>query len=83
MTGERAEQESRELIAKTTRRDASEVDVDADLVLDLDLDSLAGLRVLAAFEKHFDLRIPDDELSRMRSIGQLLESVHRWSGETS
>ena len=83
MIGNEVEQELRDLIGKTTKRDASEIDGDADLVRELDLDSLGGLRVLAAVEKRFDLRIPDAELSRIRTIEQLLEAVDRWSGGVS
>ena len=82
MTGNDVERKIRELIAKTTRRDASKIDRDTDLVLALGLDSLAGLRVLAAVEKRFDLRIPDAELSSIRTIDLLVEAVDRWSGGT-
>jgi len=82
VSGEEIEREVRELIEKVTRRSAANIERDADLVYELGLDSLAGLRVLAALEKRFQLRIPDDELSSVRTIGQLLETVDRCGGET-
>jgi acyl carrier protein len=72
--------EIRALIEKVTRRSAAGIAREADLVYELGLDSLAGLRVLAAVEKRFDLRIPDEELSSIRTIDQLLETVDRCGG---
>jgi acyl carrier protein len=83
MNTEEIEREVRGLIARATRRDAGGLEREADLVLELGLDSLAGLRVLAAVEKRFGLRIPDGELGRVRTLAQILELVERENGGTS
>jgi acyl carrier protein len=50
---------------------------DDDLVEVLGVDSLQGLQVLAGVEKRFDVRLPDEELIQMRTIGRIAEAVRR------
>ena len=69
------EAELRALLAETSGRDLGGVADDADLVKELGLDSLASLRMLAAVEKRFSVRFPDERLSEFRTIRQLLEVV--------
>ena len=76
----------RAIVSSVSRRDASRVELDDDLVPTLSLDSLAGLRVLAAVEKRFGVRFPDERLSELRTLRQLLDFIqttasNRESGE--
>jgi acyl carrier protein len=41
----------------------------------LGVDSLQGLQILAAVEKRFGIRLPDEELIRMRTIGAIVAAV--------
>jgi hypothetical protein len=36
-----------------------------------------GLQILAAVEKRFDIRLPDNELIRLRTIGRIADAVAR------
>jgi acyl carrier protein len=74
------ESQVRELVAGATRRDVSGLGLDDDIVCKLGIDSLAGLRVLAGLEKKFDLRIPDERLSGIRTMRQLLEIIDDLGG---
>ena len=65
----------RQLIAGVAPNVAHDLGVDDDLVRELGLDSLAGLRVLAAVEKRFDVRFPDERLGEFRTLRQLLDFV--------
>jgi acyl carrier protein len=67
------ESELRATLSAMARRDLSAVALDADLILELGLDSLAGLRLLAAVEKQFHVRFPDRRLGEFRTLRQLLE----------
>ena len=67
--------ELRTILAGVTKQDVSDIGVDDDLVAQLGLDSLAGLRVLAAVEKRFGVRFPDDRLSEYRTLRQLLDVI--------
>jgi acyl carrier protein len=69
------EAELRSLLADVCARDVSEIKLDDDLVSELGLDSLAGLRVLAAVEKRFDVQFPDHRLGEFRTMKQLLEII--------
>jgi len=67
------EAELREILARQSRLDVVSVGLDDDLVRELGLDSLAALRVLAAVEKRFDVRVPDEHLGELRTLRQVLE----------
>ena len=72
-----AEARVRALIQEVARRDASALGRDDDLVESLGVDSLEGLQILALVEKRFDVRLPDEELIRMRTIGGIADTVER------
>jgi acyl carrier protein len=65
----------RSVIAGVTRTDVSTLGKDDDLVEHLGIDSLQGLQILAGVEKRLDLRLPDEELVTLRTIGRILAAV--------
>ena len=67
----------RAIIWDISRQDVSSIGRDEDLVGVLGVDSLQALQVLAAVEKRFDVRLPDEELIQMRTIGRIAEAVCR------
>lgn len=67
------ETELREILARQSRLDVDGVGLDDDLVRELGIDSLTALRVLAAVEKRFDMRFPDERLGELRTLRQVLE----------
>jgi acyl carrier protein len=69
------ENEVRALVREMTGGELREVGADEDLVEVLGLDSLASLRVLAAVEKRFEVRFPDERLAEYRTIRRILEVV--------
>ncbi|HSC29005.1 MAG TPA: acyl carrier protein [Vicinamibacterales bacterium] len=71
------EAEVRALIAEVTRRDASAIGSDEDLVERLGVDSLQGLQILAGVEKRFTVTLPDEDLIRLRTIGRIARVVER------
>ncbi len=71
------ESELRELLSEMSGKDAGAVDADADLVRELGLDSLAGLRKLARVEKRFGVRFPDERLSEFRTVRQLMGIIEK------
>ncbi len=70
----------RKLITDVVPQSTKEIELDDDLVRELGLDSLAGLRLLAAVEKKFGIRFPDDRLGEFRTLRQLLDVVSRGEG---
>jgi acyl carrier protein len=69
------EAQVREIIAVISRQDLASVRIDDSLVEVLGVDSLQGLQILAAVEKRFGIRLPDEELIRMRTIGAIVAAV--------
>lgn len=69
------ETELRALLSNVYREDLSVVGLDTDLVHELGLDSLGGLRLLAAVEKRFNVRVPDQKLGELRTLNELLDVI--------
>ena len=67
----------RVLVSDVTRRDASKLGADDDLVQALGLDSLEALRVLAHVEKRCGVRFPDADIHAIRTLRQLADAVER------
>jgi acyl carrier protein len=79
-TAESIEAGVRAIIYDVTRQQTADVGRDDDLVGVLGVDSLQGLQVLAGVEKRFDIRLPDEELIKLRTIGRIVDAVQRYSG---
>jgi acyl carrier protein len=73
----------RTIIQEVSRRDTLAIARDADLVEALGVDSLEGLQILAGVEKRFAIRLPDDELIHLRTIGRIADTVERLRPEGS
>jgi acyl carrier protein len=77
------EAEVRALITDVARVDGSAIGPDEDLVERLGIDSLQGLQMLAAVEKRFALRLPDEDLVRLHTIGRIADVVERLQGRSA
>jgi acyl carrier protein len=73
----------REVVGRASRSEVTDISLEEDLVAVLGLDSLAGLRVLAAVEKHFEVRFPDDRLTEFRTLSQIYEVIRNQRKEPS
>jgi acyl carrier protein len=69
------EQRLRAVLGEVSKQDVSRTGLNDDLVLELGLDSLAALRMLAAVEKRFGVRFPDDRLGEFRTLRQLHDFI--------
>jgi len=71
----------RTALAEHLKRDVSKVQLTDDLRKDLGLDSLAMIELLFKIEEAFDLEIPNDDLSQITTVGDVIAYVeHRVSG---
>ena len=75
MNKQNREQELRSLLSEMCDTDVAKFDLVDDLVRELGLDSLAGLRMLAAVEKQFGVRFPDERLKEFRTLRLILEII--------
>jgi acyl carrier protein len=70
----------RTALAEHLKRDVSKVQPQDDLKKDLGLDSLAMIELLFKIEETFDLEIPNDDLSQITTVGDVIAYVERRLG---
>jgi acyl carrier protein len=75
MSDPNVEQRLRTVLSEVSRQDLARTGLDEDLVRELGLDSLAALRLLAAVEKRFDVRFPDERLAEFRTLRILRDFI--------
>ena len=71
------EEEVVEIVSRITKIPASRLSPDTDLRLELNVDSLQGLQIVAALEKRFGIIVPDEDLDSYTSIRVIVETVKR------
>lgn len=65
-------------IAEDMDVDSEKITDSANLVEDLELDSMALLEVLASMEKKFGISIPESEFPNLTSIDKCSETVEKY-----
>ena len=63
-----------EIVAEVADVPVEQVSPDA-LLADLDIDSLRGLRIVAAVEKRWGIVVNEDAIGRIRSMGDIFALV--------
>jgi acyl carrier protein len=63
--------ELQELAAEILGVDTEQVQMDVSFARDLAADSLDLVELIAAVEDKYDVELPDDELERMKNVGDL------------
>jgi acyl carrier protein len=53
----------------------------ASFMEDLGADSLDTVELVMAFEKEFDIDIPDEEAEKLRTVGDALKYLHEKMGQ--
>ena len=66
------------IVAEIAEMDVGQIAPDA-LLRDLGIDSLGGLRIVAEVEKRYDIVIPEEAISRIRSMTDIFALVDRAS----
>ncbi|MDD2578584.1 MAG: acyl carrier protein [Clostridia bacterium] len=64
-------------IADITDRIPSDLNEQTNLLHDLDLDSLALFEIVIDLEAAYDLRISDEEIENLRTIGEIVSFIAR------
>ena len=65
----------RAVLAEVSKEDVSALGLDDDVVERLGLDSLQGLHLLAAVEKRFLVRFPDERLGQLRTVRRIVDAI--------
>jgi acyl carrier protein len=65
----------RRLVARSAKCDPAILDPDADLLMDLGIDSLEGLKLLAALEQRYGVTLPDHELIHLTTVNRIVAAL--------
>jgi acyl carrier protein len=65
------------IVAAITKAPPEAIGPDTDLRLDLNVDSLQGLQIVAALENHFNLELPDEDLDATTSVRSIVEALEK------
>jgi acyl carrier protein len=55
----------------------AEVSLDKTFIDDLDVDSLSMVEVVVAAEEKFDVKIPDDDVKSLKTVGDAVSYIQR------
>jgi acyl carrier protein len=51
------------------------VQLDKEFIADLDVDSLSMVEIVVAAEEKFGVRIPDDQVKNLRTVGDAVDYI--------
>lgn len=75
MTHDDIGEQVRRIVAEHFRRPLAEVVPEANFVQDFDADSLDIVILLDAIERDLDVRVPDEEVERLRTVQDAMNWV--------
>jgi acyl carrier protein len=75
------EEKVKDIIAEELGVERDKVSPAASFMEDLGADSLDTVELVMAFEKEFDIDIPDEEAEKLRTVGDALKYLHDKSGK--
>jgi acyl carrier protein len=70
----------KDIIAEELGVEREKLTNEASFMEDLGADSLDTVELVMAFEKEFDLDIPDEEAEKLRTVGDALGYLHQRLG---
>ena len=65
----------KKIIAEALDADPSEITEETAFIDDLSADSLDIMQIIMGIEDEFDIEIPDDALTSIRTVGDALEQI--------
>ena len=66
-----------EIVNEVAGIPAEDVQSDKSFTDDLDVDSLSMVEVVVAAEEKFNVKIPDDEVKNLRTVGDAVSFIER------
>ena len=69
------------VILRPLAQDESEITADTDLAADLSIDSLKAMEVLVMIEDQFDISVPINILSDVRTVSDLVLQIQKLLAE--
>mgnify|MGYP006313067311 FL=1 len=75
------EEKVNDIIAEELGVEREKLTPEASFMEDLGADSLDTVELVMAFEKEFDIDIPDEEAEKLRTVGDALKYLHEKTGK--
>jgi acyl carrier protein len=75
------EEKVKDIIVEELGVEREKVTSDASFMEDLGADSLDTVELVMAFEKEFDIDIPDEEAEKLRTVGDAMNYLHQKIGK--
>ena len=66
-----------EIVNEVAGVDADDVQLEKSFVDDLDIDSLSMVEIVVAAEEKFGVRIPDEEVKNLKTVGDAVAYIER------
>ncbi|MFN3865779.1 MAG: acyl carrier protein [Demequina sp.] len=64
-----------EIVAEETGLDTADVQLDKSFTDDLDIDSLSMMTIVTLAEEKFDVRIPDEKVKDLTTVGDAVDFI--------
>ena len=74
------EERVKDIIVEELGVERDKLTSEASFMEDLGADSLDTVELVMAFEKEFDIDIPDEEAEKLRTVGDALKYLHEKMG---
>ena len=74
------EEKVKDIIVEELGVEREKLTSDASFMEDLGADSLDTVELVMAFEKEFDIDIPDEEAEKLRTVGDAMSYLHEKIG---
>ena len=74
------EEKVKDIIVEELGVEREKLTSEASFMEDLGADSLDTVELVMAFEKEFDIDIPDEEAEKLRTVGDALKYLHEKLG---
>ena len=75
------EEKVKDIIAEELGVEREKLTPEASFMEDRGADSLDTVELVMAFEKEFDIDIPDEEAEKLRTVGDALKYLHEKTGK--
>jgi acyl carrier protein len=75
VANEQIEKELAEIVEEIAGVAAADVTIDKSFVDDLDIDSLSMVEIAVQAEDKFGVKIPDDELANLKTVGDAVNYI--------
>ncbi|HMU62641.1 MAG TPA: acyl carrier protein [Gemmatimonadales bacterium] len=75
------EEKVKDIIAEELGVEREKLTPEASFMEDLGADSLDTVELVMAFEKEFDIDIPDEDAEKLRTVGEALKYLHEKTGK--